>query len=379
MRSTWHNNYKSGEIMTRQRYVRIDELTENMVIDQPIVDLSGRLLISRKTPLTAKMIQALKDMYLPGVYVREGTEEPILELSEPTEEVREIIARETVSDVSKVELTEKVKKHVSEGIQYLYGNTEAEDFVDISKSISDVLLKAISDNEALAFDINVLKVSDEYTFKHSVDVATIAMMLAKKARMSTQEVHVMGVCGLLHDIGKSRIPNEILNKPGKLTDQEFELMKRHPVLGHDIIKEKTDLSIDILNGVLQHHEKLNGKGYPVGLIARQISRFAKIISVADIYDALVTERPYKSAFSQRDAMEMILSMSGELDVSTLRNFMGTVILYPVGSIVLLSNGEQAKVVSNNSSFPLRPKVVGLQTGKIYNLAEDLSCANIVID
>lgn len=284
--------------MTRQRYVKTEDLTENMMIDQPIVDLSGRLLISRKTPLTAKMIQALKDMYLPGVYIREGTEEPILELSEPTEEVREIIARETVSDVSKVELTEKVKKHISEGIQYLYGNTEASDFVDAYNSISDILLKAISDNEALAFDINILKVSDEYTFKHSVDVATIAMMLARKARMSPHEVHVIGVCGLLHDIGKSKIPNEILNKPGKLTVGEFDLIKHHPVLGHDIIKEK---------------------------------------------------------------------------------IMGTVILYPVGSIVLLSNGEQAKVVSNNPSFPLRPKVVGLRTGKIYDLAEDLACANIVID
>lgn len=203
-----------------------------------------------------------------------------------------------MADVSKVELNERVKKHVSEGIQYLYGNTEAADFVDASNSISDILLKAISDNEALAFDINILKVSDEYTFKHSVDVATIAMMLARKARMSPHEVHVIGVCELLHDIGKSKIPNEILNKPGKLTVDEFDLIKHHPVLGHDIIKEK---------------------------------------------------------------------------------IMGTVILYPVGSIVLLSNGEQAKVVSNNPSFPLRPKVVGLRTGKIYDLAEDLACANIVID
>ena len=110
----------------------------------------------------------------------------------------------------------------------------------------------------------------------------------------------------------------------------------------------------------------------------KINPYAKFLSVADIYDALVTERPYKTAFSQRDAIEMIMSMTGELDINVMRSFLGSVILYPVGCTVQLSNGEKARVVQNDPQYILRPKVVGLKTGKIYNLAEDLNCASIII-
>ena len=131
-------------------------------------------------------------------------------------------------------------------------------------------------------------------------------------------------------------------------------------------------------GVLQHHEKLNGKGYPMGVASGKIYPFAKILAIADIYDALVTERPYKKSFSQRTAVEMIMSMTAELDITAMRSFMESVILYPVDTIVQLSNGEDAKVVENIPHAVLRPTVVGLTSGTLYNLADDLSCANIVI-
>lgn len=132
-------------------------------------------------------------------------------------------------------------------------------------------------------------------------------------------------------------------------------------------------------GVLQHHEKLNGRGYPMGVSAEKISPYAKILSIADIYDALVTERPYKKGFSQQDAIEMIMAMTDELDITFMRNFLGIVILYPVNSVVTLSNGEKAKVLKNNPQYPLRPKVIGLHTGKIYDLSEDIKCASLIIE
>ena len=163
-----------------------------------------------------------------------------------------------------------------------------------------------------------------------------------------------------------------------LTDEEFQLMKQHALFGYQILKEKNEFNDKILLGVLQHHEKLNGKGYPMGVSAEKIHLYARLISVADIYDALVTERPYKKGFSQRDAIEMIMAMTGELDIDVMRSFLGSVILYPVDSIVTLSNGEKAKVVSNSKDNVLRPTVVGIRSGKIYNLAEDISCASILI-
>ncbi len=275
-------------------------------------------------------------------------------------------------------ISESVRNRVSQGIQYLYQDTQSPDFTNASRSITDDLMRAIEDNDAVAVDISALKVSDEYTFKNSVDVATMSMIIARKYVLTDKQVYEIGITGLLHDIGKSKIPNEVLNKAGKLTDEEFEIMRQHSVFGYRILENKDDLSKEVKMGVLQHHEKTNGKGYPMKVSAEQITLFARIISVSDIYDALVTERPYKKPFSPRDAVEMIMSMTGELDIDIMRCFMESVILYPVGTDVALSTGETARVVENIPHSVLRPKVMSLSTGKVYDLANDLSCANIII-
>lgn len=267
---------------------------------------------------------------------------------------------------------------MAEGVQFLYNDTDSKDFENATNSVTNELMKAITDNDAIAVDISVLKVSDEYTFKHSVDVATMAMIIGKKQGLSDKEIYGIGIAGLLHDIGKSKIPGEVLNKPGRLTEEEFAVMRQHSVLGYHILKNKKDIPKSVLMGVLQHHEKINGKGYPLGFSSDKISLYAKILSVADIYDALVTERPYKKAFSKRDAVEMIMSLTNELDIAAMRSFLGSVILYPVDSIVQLSNGEKAKVVENTQESILRPKVVGLTSGRVYDLAKDIGCASIII-
>mgnify|MGYP002627345594 FL=1 len=226
----------------------------------------------------------------------------------------------------------------------------------------------------------MLKVSDEYTFKHSVDVATMSMIIAKKYGLTKEQVKEIGVAGLLHDVGKSKIPNEILNKPGRLNDREFQLMKQHSLYGYNILNEKEEgFSKSIMAGVLQHHEKINGKGYPMGVGMDQIHLYARLIACADIFDALVTTRPYKEAFPKREAVEMIMSMTGELDIKAIEAFLGSVILYPVDSVVSLSDGRDAKVVSNDPKYPLRPRVVVIETGEVLDLANDLSCANIIIN
>ena len=145
-----------------------------------------------------------------------------------------------------------------------------------------------------------------------------------------------------------------------------------------MLQEHNDFNNEICMAVLQHHEKLNGKGYPLGFPKEKITRYAKILAVSDIYDALVTERPYKKAFSPRDAVELIMSMTEELDISAIKSFLASVILYPVNSIVKLSNGEIAKVVKNNAKHALRPIVVGITTGNVYDLSDDIKCANVVI-
>jgi HD-GYP domain-containing protein (c-di-GMP phosphodiesterase class II) len=325
---------------------------------------------------------SLLKMGVPGIYIREGEEdaEPILtDDQKPVidEAVKNKIDKNTIQDRAKVKLSESVKARVAEGIQYLYNDTSSENFTSTTKNITDDLMRAITDNDAVAVDISALKVSDEYTFKHSVDVATMSMIVGRKYGLNDNEIYELGISGLLHDVGKSKIPNEILNKATRLTDEEFAMMKQHSLFGYGILKDKYDLSNAIKLGVLQHHEKMNSTGYPMGVSSDKINLFARIISVADIYDALVTERPYKKPFSPRDAVELIMSMTEELDINVMRSFLESVILYPVGTDVELSTGEKARVIENNSKFVLRPKVIGLTSGNIYDLSE-ISNANIVI-
>lgn len=366
--------------MILRKYIATRVVKPGMILEQTIADRADRVLIARGTVLDDYHIDSMKRMGITGVYIRTGVIEEKKDENEPviTAQVQQQIDKVKIADRARVHLSESVKKRVAEGVQYLYQDTESTGFVDMTRSITDDLMKAIEDNEAIAVDISALKVSDEYTFKHSVDVATMSMIVSRQYGLPNEQIYEIGISGLLHDIGKSRIPNEILNKAGKLTDEEFALIKQHSLLGYQILKDKPELSNAIKLGVLQHHEKINGSGYPMGATEDKIHIFAKIIAVADIYDALVTERPYKKAFTPRDAVEMIMAMTGELDLKVMQSFLESVILYPVGTNVDLSNGEKAKVVANNSKYVLRPTVVGLTSGRVYELATDISCANVII-
>lgn len=366
--------------MIKRYFVRTRSLKEGMKIDQAIVDRMDRTLIARGTLLDNYMIDAMLKMGIGGVYIQEGEEElepeKMKELLPP--EIQKTIEKARKADPVKVKLSESVKKRVSEGVQFLYNNSSSESFANTTNSITNDLMRAINENDAIAVDINTLKTSDEYTFKHSVDVATMSMIIAKKQGLPQSDIYNIGIAGLLHDMGKSKIPTEVLNKPARLSDEEFAIMKQHSVFGYEILKEKKNFSTGISLAVLQHHEKMDGGGYPMGVSSEKICPYAKILSIADIYDALVTVRPYKEAMSQRMAVEMIMSLTKELDITAMKSFLKSVILYPVDSTVLLSNGEEARVVKNNPGAVLRPVVVGLVSGKVYDLTNDISCASILI-
>lgn len=364
--------------MVRRKYMRTRELKPGMRIDHAVVDRLGRNLVHKGSEVDEYIIESLLKLGVMSVYIQDGEYEPEEEKHPVSLQAQIKIDKLRTDDRSKVTLSASVRKRVSEGIQYIYSNTEAQELADATDSIASDLLNTIESNNAIAIDISTLKTSDEYTFKHSVDVATIAMIVAKKQGLPKKQIQEIGVSGLLHDVGKTKIPKEILNKPGRLDDSEFAVMKQHPVFGYNIIKDKKEFSAGVTLGVLQHHEKMNGKGYPLGAAADKICPYAKVLAVADVYDALVTERPYKSAFSQRDAIEIIMSMTADLDMKAMQSFMESMILYPVDTVVELSNGELAKVVKNNPNYILRPVVVGIESGTVYDLGEDLNCANIII-
>ncbi len=369
-------------VLIKRRYVRTKSLQDGMVIDQSILDRAGRVLIARGTAIDSFHKDSLLKMGISGVQIREGKadeeskKKSVKPIAAPA--AQKLIDKSSVADRTMVTLSESIKERVVKGMQYLYNDPESENFTLATKIIADDLMRAIVDIGAVAVDISVLKVSDEYTFKHSVDVAMMAMIVAKRYGFDDSDMYEIGISGLLHDIGKTKIPTDILNKAGKLTDDEYELMKQHTLFGYSILKDKEDLSEQIKMGVLQHHEKMNATGYPMGVGADKINIFARIIAVVDIYDALVTERPYKKGYSPAEAIEIIMSMTEELDIEVMRCFLESVILYPVGTDVELNTGEWARVVENEPSAALRPKVVGLKTGKLYDLSEADNASIIIL-
>lgn len=292
----------------------------------------------------------------------------------------EVVERgERLKDDNVVELEQNIKDRALQGVEYMYSNPDSTDSIDAARETSDILLNSINQSNGVNISINSLKVSDDYTFKHCVDVATMGMLVAKKVGMNDKDVKDIATAGLLHDLGKVEIPKEILNKPGKLTNEEYNIIKKHPIYGYNLVKSNNKLSDGVKRGILMHHEKIDGTGYPLGAKANQIHAFGRLLSVVDVYDALVTKRPYRNdIIEQSTAIEMLLAMSPQFDINFLNAFLNCVIIYPIGTKVILSNGKACEVVAQNNGFPLRPVVREIITNELFDLLHDNSCLSVTI-
>jgi putative nucleotidyltransferase with HDIG domain len=201
-----------------------------------------------------------------------------------------------------------------------------------------------------------LKRRDEYTYMHSVAVCALMVSLARHLGLPAAQVRVAGVAGLLHDLGKALMPLEILNKPGKLTDDEFAMMKTHPERGHELLVQQ-DQGDDVVRDVcLHHHEKVDGSGYPHRLRGDQLTLFAKMGAVCDVYDAVTSLRTYKDAWDPGEALRRMAQWKGHFDVPVFQAFVKTVGIYPVGALVRLQSGRLAVVTAQNPHALLTPKV-----------------------
>jgi HD-GYP domain-containing protein (c-di-GMP phosphodiesterase class II) len=189
-----------------------------------------------------------------------------------------------------------------------------------SSTIVEQIATSIFDNKDTLYDLISIKNFDYYTYTHSVNVAVLSIGLGIASGISSDKIFSLGFGALLHDIGKSAISPEILNKPGKLSSMEFQIMKNHVIEGEKILKWHQSLPPDSFDAVAQHHEKLSGNGYPVGIKASAIKPYGRIAAIADCYDALTTQRPYKNAFSPFEALNIMLKETENYDQELLKTF-----------------------------------------------------------
>lgn len=201
-----------------------------------------------------------------------------------------------------------------------------------------------------------IKRADQYTYMHSVAVAALMTSLARTLGMPDEQVRLAGMAGLLHDIGKVHIPDAVLNKPGRLTPAEYELVQGHPVLGAAMLREDAEVPPEVVDVCLHHHEKIDGQGYPDRLAGEQISLLARMGAVCDVYDAVTSNRPYKKGWDPAFALHKMMSWEGHFDPEILQAFVRTVGRHPVGSIISLTDSELGLVVAQNREMPELPVV-----------------------
>ncbi|WP_069648943.1 HD-GYP domain-containing protein [Caloranaerobacter ferrireducens] len=320
------------------KLITIENLTQGMKVAKTVYKSNGSVLLSEGIVLKDSYIQKLKELDIKQIYVYD-------------DELKGIHTQ----DIIREDTRNKAKMIIKNIMDEL--NVSSNVHIDKILIIVDQIIEEILSHDELLIKLEEIRAVDEYTFGHSVNVSVLSIITGACLGYTKEELKELGLGAMLHDIGKVRVPDNILNKPGKLTEEEFHEIKKHTIYGYEILKTIKDISETSRLIALYHHERVDGQGYPLSIKGDEIHEFARIVSIADVYDALTSDRIYKKRIKNYQAVEYLLTMSGhQFDYDIAKIFVNNIALYPVGEGVLLNTGEKGFVIKVNKDFPTRPVI-----------------------
>ncbi len=325
-------------------FVSVQDCQPGMAIAEDIYNEYGAVVVTEGTLLDEYILGRIKDLGLVKIKIYEDKEDIIVAGG------TELFRAQYSENLSNVK---NLLHDISSGKE-----------VDSQKvsHVTNSLLSRINENRDIVNCINEMRTTDEYLYTHSINVSLLSMLIGKWLKYDYKRVKALVTAGFLHDIGKGRISQAILNKPGDLTDEEFEEIKKHPAYGFQIAEKIPEINEDILKAILMHHEREDGSGYPLGLRGEQIHDFAKIVAVADMYDAMTSNRAYRTMICPFDVIEtMERDNFGTLDHRVVNVFLKNIASYYIGDFVKLSNGDIGEIVYINPFNVSKPIIRAANT------------------
>ena len=328
------------------RLISINVIKTGMVIGRPIWNEAGLPLIQKDVVVTDGLINRLKQLGIQYVYIEDKISEGI--------EIEETVP---------LAVRKKAVKQITDAFQKLKGldNKSATHVIDkqtkeIGNLVDDLLSSILNADEILMI-LSDTMLYDEYIFQHSFQVTLYSLAIAKEMGYSESDLRTIGIGAILHDVGKMVTPSEILFKPGRLTDEEFETMKQHARSGFDILRNLHTVSLLVAHCAFQHHERMDGSGYPRALVDYEIHPFAKVIAVADVFDAVTSNRVYREKMVPSQGIAIIEAGRGTMfDAKVVDALKKSVVHFPNGTILLFSDGRRGVVVKQNDQNAALPCV-----------------------
>ncbi|MCX7749760.1 MAG: HD-GYP domain-containing protein [Clostridia bacterium] len=321
----------------RKISVSVHACEPGMEIAETIFNHYGAIIISENTILDEHLIYKLENLGITSIRVYEQEKKVI---------------QSNTSEIFKIQYKENM-----EVIKDVLHDISTGKSIDLMKvdTVTNVIFDRINENRDIVRCITQIRSADEYTYAHCVNVSLLCMLIGKWLKYEPSKIKLLVQAGLLHDIGKSKVPPEILNKPGGLSKEEFEEIKKHPVLGYRIIESVPEIGKEVCMAVLMHHEKEDGSGYPVGLKGAHITDLAKIVTVADIYDAMTSKRVYKEKESPFEVWGQFQNnVFGQLSPLVVNAFLSNIAAYYIGDFVKLNTGTIGEIIYINPRDITKP-------------------------